>query len=469
MGDISIELPVTVAERQAMGRAARKDVPRSEHAAWAPPADRRDAVTLLREQDADRVAFLTPVRHGRMAVSPFTFYRGAARVMAADLATTPVSGITTQICGDAHLANFGGYASPERQLVFDVNDFDETLPGPWEWDVKRLAASFLIAGQHRGFDAATCRSATALSVASYREAMLSFAGQGALDIWYAHLTGDDLRLLATEADGKKGAKTIEKMETKARSKDNLQALQRLAVEVDGQYQIRHDPPVLLRLENLADLGATGTDNPDDIDGVVREALQTYVHSLADDRKVILGRYRPIDIAIKVVGVGSVGTRCLIVLFEGRDRNDPLFLQVKEASASVLEEFLPKTPYPNHGQRVVEGQRLMQAASDIFLGWTHGRGGRDFYVRQLRDWKTSLDLEKVTSDQLSRYARVCGWTLARAHARAGDPVAIASYLGTKPTFDNALTEFAVAYAKQNQRDYDEFVAAIASGDLPTAPG
>jgi uncharacterized protein (DUF2252 family) len=459
----------TVAERQAVGRAARKQVPRSSHAAWSAPADRRDPVALLGEQDADRLPFLVPVRHGRMAVSPFTFYRGAARIMAADLATTAVSGLTAQICGDAHLANFGGYASPERQLVFDLNDFDETLPGPWEWDVKRMAASFLIAGRHRGFDEAANRAVTTLSVASYRQAMIDFAGKGALDIWYAHLTGDDLLVLASELGGKKAARSIERIETKARSKDNLQAQQRLAVEVDGQYQIRNDPPVLLRLTDTAQLQATGADHPDDIEGVVRHALETYADTLADDRRAIFDRYRRVDIAIKVVGVGSVGTRCLIVLLEGRDRNDPLFLQVKEAGGSVLEEFLPASRYPNHGQRVVEGQRLMQAASDIFLGWTHGRGGRDFYVRQLRDWKSSVDLEKVSAAQLQNYARVCGWTLARAHARSGDPIAIASYLGTKDIFDQALTEFSVAYAAQNDADFQAFLAAIEAGRIQTAPG
>jgi uncharacterized protein (DUF2252 family) len=453
----------SIADRVELGKAARKRVSRSSHADWAPAPDRPDPVELLAEQNADRIPFLVPVRHGRMMVSPFTFYRGAARVMAADLATTPDSGLRVQVCGDAHLANFGTYASPERQLVFDMNDFDETLPGPWEWDVKRLAASFTIAGRHRGLDDDRCSHLAEVAAGQYRQAMARFADMRTMDLWYDRLSGDDLRRLDSFSE-KANRKALARFEAKARSKDSLQALRKLAVDVDGEYQIRNDPPVLLPLRTL------GPDVlPPDVDQVVRDAFLSYKASLPDDRRRLLDHFRPVDVAMKVVGVGSVGTRCLILLLEGRDREDPLFLQIKEATPSVLEEHLPPSGYDNHGRRVVEGQRLMQAVSDICLGWTHGAGGRDYYVRQLRDWKGSVDLEGVAVDFFDHYARLCGWTLARAHARTGDAVAIASYLGTSSAFDKAIGVFSQAYAHQNEADHRAFVAAIDAGRLEATPG
>ncbi len=454
---------LSIAERRDRGKQARKATPRTSHAGWTPAPDRADPVTLLAEQNADRLQFLVPVRHGRMMVSPFTFYRGAARVMAADLAATPSSGLAVQVCGDAHLANFGTYASPERQLVFDANDFDETLPGPWEWDVKRLAASFTIAGQHRGLDEARCGELAQRAATEYRVAMARFAEMRTLDLWYDHVSGDDLAKLS-DFQEKANRKALARFEAKARSKDNLQALQKLAVEVDGRYQIRSDPPVLLPLREL------GSDVlPDEADSVIYDAFQTYKGTLPDDRRHLIDRFRPVDLALKVVGVGSVGTRCMILLLEGRDRDDPLFLQVKEATRSVLEDHLPASTYDNHGRRVVEGQRLMQAVSDVCLGWTRGVEGRDYYVRQLRDWKGSVDLEKGSVDFLDHYAQLCGWTLARAHARTGDSVAISGYLGTSTVFDEAIASFSVDYARQNAADHAEFVDAINSGRIAATPG
>jgi uncharacterized protein (DUF2252 family) len=456
----AIDFPTrpTIAERREVGRAARKAVPRSSHAEWKPASDRRDPVDLLEEQNADRLTFLAPVRRGRMSASPFAFYRGAARLMATDLATTPSSGLTTQICGDAHVANFGFYASPERRLVFDMNDFDETLLGPWEWDVKRMAVSLMIAAQHRGFSAAKCAEVTLQAVAGYREAMAGFADMRTLDLWYQHLTTEQLDEVDRQVP-RKDRKLIDKVEKTARTKDSLQALRKLTDEVDGERRIKSDPPVLLTVRDLpSDV------LPGEIEQAVFEAFMMYRSTLSDDRQHLLSRFRPMDIALKVVGVGSVGTRCFIMLLQGRDSDDPLFLQVKEATSSVLEEHLAASPYGNHGQRVVEGQRRMQAVSDIFLGWTQGTEGRQFYVRQLRDWKGALDLDAVNVRQLGAYGQVCGWTLARGHARTGDGIAIAAYLGTNDTFDRAIADFANAYAAQNQADYDEFSSRIDRGEL-----
>ena len=396
---------LSVAERRRAGRTARKEVPRSAHAAWSAPAGRRDPVELIEEQNADRLQWLVPVRRGRMRVSPFTFYRGAARIMASDLASTPVSGFSVQACGDAHLSNFGVYASPERHLVLDANDFDETLPGPWEWDLKRLATSFMIAAQHRNFDDVTWRRLAARSVAGYRLAMTEFADRRALDLWYDHLPLEALREI-DEFQSARARKELERAATKARSRDQLQAHDKFTVEIDGRFRIRSDPPLLVPLAELPD-----EDDPALLETIAYDALDTYVSTLSDDRRCLLDRFVPVDIAVKVVGVGSVGTQCFVVLLEGRDRQDPLLLQVKEATHSVLEEHLPPSQYDNHGRRVVEGQRLMQAASDIFLGWTSSVRGRDYYVRQLRDWKGAVDPEIATAEQLDRYARVCGWTLA----------------------------------------------------------
>jgi uncharacterized protein (DUF2252 family) len=397
-----------------------------------------------------------------MRVSPFTFYRGTARIMAADLATTPVSGLTVQLGGDAHLSNFGAYASPSRQLVFDQNDFDETLPGPWEWDIKRLATSFFVAARDRGFDRTTAQAITAASAAAYRRAMARFAEQRYLDLWYEHTNVSDVA--ATGGFGRAElAKRLERFERRAKSKTSLQALQKLAEEVDGRYRIRSQPPVLVPLRELPgefDVAAT--------ESAALDGFEAYKLTLADDRRALLERYTPLDIAVKVVGVGSVGTYSLVMLLEGRDRDDPLFLQIKEAGASVLEEFVTPSTYENHGRRVVEGQRLIQAESDIFLGWTEGRlQHRHFYVRQLRDWKGSVEIAAATPGQLTFYADLCGMVLARGHARSGDPVAIAAYLGKGDAFDRALTRFAETYEAQNRVDYAAFVAAIDAGRLEVA--
>ena len=447
---------MTPDERAEEGRSAREAVPRSSHADWFPASDRPDAVELLEQQNETRLPWLIPVRRGRMSVSPFAFFRGAARVMASDLSPTPVSGLTVQLCGDAHLSNFGAYASPERQLVFDVNDFDETLPGPWEWDVKRLAASFTIAGEHRSFDRATTRAVTEASIEGYRQAMARFAELTSLDIWYALLAVDQI---ASLAETKKQEKVARKAVAKARSRSSLQALGKLAESDGDTYRIKSDPPVLLPLRDLA-----GETDPDRLRDAVRQSFRSYLDSLPDDRRHLLSTYRFVDIALKVVGVGSVGTRCLIVLFEGRDRNDPLFLQIKEASPSVLEEHLPATADQSHGRRVVEGQRLMQTASDMFLGWSPSVEGRDYYWRQLRDWKVSANVERMDPDRMTRYATLCGWTLAHAHARSGDPIAISAYLGKGPQFDKALVAFGERYAEQNRTDYQAFVGLIQDGKL-----
>ena len=448
------------AERVAHGRAARQQTPRSNHADWTPAADRRDPVELLAEQNATRVPWLVPIRHARMRVSPFTFFRGSARIMAADLAPTPTSGLAVQLGGDAHLSNFGGYASPSRELVFDQNDFDETLPGPWEWDVKRLATSFFIAARHLGLGRPAARKVAAAAVQSYRTAMRRFGGAGYLDLWYEHTT---VANVADTESSPKRVKRLSRFERRARSKTSLQALAKLAEDVNGRYRIRSQPPVLVPLRDLP----AEYDVPA-LEAATLEGFELYKQTLSDDRQALLDRYTPLDVAIKVVGVGSVGTHCMVMLLEGRDRDDPLFLQIKEAPASVLEEFLAPSTYANSGRRVVEGQRLIQAQSDIFLGWTEGSiGHRHFYLRQLRDWKGSAEIEGATSDDLGFYAQLCGMTLARGHARSGDAVAIAEYMGKSDTFDRAIADFSEAYEAQNQRDYENFVASIVEGRLPVS--
>jgi uncharacterized protein (DUF2252 family) len=462
---------------------------------WEPPADRLDPVALLQEQDADREADLVPVRHGRMMVSSFTFYRGAAKIMAADLASTPDAQLEVQLCGDAHLSNFGLFASPERDLLFDVNDFDETLPGPFEDDVKRLATSFTVAGRNNGFTSADTRAATRASVRSYREAMASFAQMGTMDVWYAHL--DEAELQATidrlVADSKKQAKRAKKAKdgsrqkerkrdekqakladkrlgkiaAKARNHDSLQALSKLTEQVDGRYRIVDQPPIVVPLREVA---ATYGLSADETEQAIRHEFATYRETLPDDRRTLLQRFEIVDAARKVVGVGSVGTRCFIVLLQGKDARDPLFLQVKEATASVLEPYVRRSRYHQHGERVVQGQLMMQADSDIFLGWSGGPDERrHYYWRQLRDMKGSVDVDAMTPVGLTAYARVCGWTLARAHARSGDPLAIDAYLGDESTFDEAVTDFSARYADQNDRDYAEFTKAIASGRLQATEG
>jgi uncharacterized protein (DUF2252 family) len=464
---------VSHAEWAARGRAARREAPRSSHADWQPAADRPDPIALLEEQATSRVPELVPIRHGRMLVSPSTFYRGAAFIMAADLAATPVSGFDVQLCGDAHLLNFGLFASPERHMLFDINDFDETLPGPWEWDVKRLAASFEVAGRDLGFSPSDRRDIVTAGVREYRDAMRRAAQMGALEAWYAHLTADDLESwIQAEVRvgrlGKKEAKDAARIVAKARSRVHARSFARLTREVDGQLRIIADPPLIVPLDDLIVPGVAS----EGIEEWMRSLLQSYRHSLAT-RHHPIEEFRYVDTARKVVGVGSVGTRAWIVLLLGRQRQAPLFLQAKQAQASVLERFVGKSEYANHGQRVVEGQRLMQAASDIFLGWLRFKGldGRmhDFYVRQLHDWKGSVDVEGFRVPGATLYARLCGATLARAHARLGDRVAIASYLGRGDAFDRAIADFSVAYADQNERDYEAFVKAVESGRLSAETG
>jgi uncharacterized protein (DUF2252 family) len=450
------------------GKVARAEVPRSSHAGFRPAANRPDPIDLLEEQAASRVQELVPIRYGRMLVSPFTFYRGAALIMASDLAGTPRSGLTVQACGDAHLSNFGLFASPERRLVFDVNDFDETLPAPWEWDVKRLAASVVVAGRERGFSDKE-RAAAVLAVAEgYRNEMSTLAQSRDLDVWYRHLDADqlmkDLRDQATARMAKRSEKTL----AKARTQDSMAAFDKLTHMVDGEPRILSDPPLIVPLKELL---------PEDESGEfferIHALLRSYRRSLSSDRRHLLERFRVVDIARKVVGVGSVGTRAWIVLLLGRDASDPLFLQAKEAQSSVLERFVSKSAYANCGERVVAGQHLMQASSDIFLGWDRVDGiddvRRDFYVRQLKDWKGSIDPEQMVPPGLAAYGRVCGWTLARAHARSGDRIAIAAYLGTSPAFDRAIASFAEAYADQNQRDYESLKKAVDDGRVTARTG
>jgi uncharacterized protein (DUF2252 family) len=459
-------------ERRARGKAARKQVKPSGHSGWVPKAGRPDPVALLEEQNATREPDLVPVRRGRMMVSPFTFYRGAAKIMGADLKDTPTAGLTVQLCGDAHISNFGLYASPERTLLFDLNDFDETLPGPFEYDVKRMAASVTIAAQNNAFSRADARAATLESVKAYREAMADFAGMRTLDIWYARVSEQDvLTAVSTAARDKKEAKSANKRAKKtvgkARTRDSLQALSKLAERVDGQYRIVTQPPVIIPLTEVA---ASRGISADQIEEGIHDQFRAYRATLPDERRHLLEQFELVDAARKVVGVGSVGTGAYIVLLQGRDQDDPLFLQVKEATTSVLEDHLPKSRYAQHGERVVHGQRMMQAASDIFLGWTKGiEADRYLYWRQLRDMKGSAEIETMLPANLAFYGRVCGHTLARAHARSGDPVAIAEYLGKDDRFDTSIADFSDRYADQNERDYQAFTEAIRTGRLKALEG
>jgi uncharacterized protein (DUF2252 family) len=481
----------SIDERRAHGEEARKRTPPSAHSGWKPATDRPDPVALLEQQDATRMPGLVPVRHGRMMVSSFTFYRGAAAIMAADLKDTPVAGLGAQLCGDAHLSNFGAFASPERRLLFDLNDFDETLPGPFEYDVKRMAASFTIAGRNNGFSKGDTRDATLASVTSYRQAMASFAQMRTMDVWYAHMEEDQVARVArgTVAGlekqakaAKKGARKQAKKRTKearkagkaaakaagkAHTRDSLQALSKLGELVDGKYRIVSQPPIVIPARDLAPMSGI---SPDALDQVVRQQFQAYRATLREDQRRVLDRFQIVDMAHKVVGVGSVGCQAFIVLLQGRDAHDPLFLQVKEAISSVLEGCLPKSRFRQHGQRVVQGQRMMQAASDIYLGWTRDpEDNRHYYWRQLRDMKGSADVEAMTPLALTFYAWTCGWTLARAHARSGDPVAIAACLGEGDEFDKSIADFSQRYADQNERDYQDFVKAIRAGRLEALEG
>jgi uncharacterized protein (DUF2252 family) len=440
-----VSLPHTISMTPMSPRESAKElrhrVPRSSHGRWEPPADRPDPLEILREQERHRLPELVSIRHERMSSSPLAFLRGAAAVMAWDLATTPTTGLTVQACGDAHLLNFGIFASPERRLLFDVNDFDESLPAPFEWDVKRLAASVFVAGRDQSFPAPDCASAAEAAAREYRTRMAAFGRMGHLDVWYARLEVEDLLALLHRAEARRLERDVVR---KARQKTSLGALDKLSRLVDGERRIVDDPPLIEHVP-------LGYD--------AEEIVRGYVTSLTADRRVLLGRYRLVDWARKVVGVGSVGTHDAIALLLGADDSDPLLLQIKEAQASVLEPFAGASAYRNHGRRVVEGQRLMQAASDIFLGWT-AIGGRDYYVRQLRDMKGSVPVDKLSSSELVDYARACGGVLARAHARSGDPLAIASYLGGGDAFDRAVAGFAAAYGEQTERDHQRLVEALA---------
>ncbi|MFG2130519.1 DUF2252 domain-containing protein [Streptomyces sp. NPDC048751] len=443
----------TPADRARRGKETRKHLPRSAHARWAPAVDRPDPVAVLERQGRDRLPELLPIRYGRMTGSPFAFLRGAAAVMAGDLATQPHTGLTVQLCGDAHLLNFGLYASPERTLLFDLNDFDETYPGPFEWDVKRLAASVAVAARENGLPEPKVVRAALDAVTAYRTTMRSMAGLGELDVWYARIAADDLLSLA-RSDRRR--RRIESSLTRARRRTSLRALDKLTEVVDGRRRIIQDPP-LLEPAGASDAAA------------VRKIFSDYRSTLTEERRLLLDRYRFVDAARKAVGVGSVGLRCFIVLLAGRDDGDPLFLQLKEARKSVLEEHLPSGPFAHPGHRVVAGQRLTQAASDIFLGWMTGPQGRAFYWRQLRDMKVSADVAGMNSADLRAYGRLCGTALARAHARSGDRIAIASYLGGADTFDRAVTEFALHYADRTAADRKTLLAAVDAGVVTATPG
>jgi uncharacterized protein (DUF2252 family) len=459
--------PLSVEQRRSAGREARKAAPRAAHGAFAPAADRPDPIAILRAQDDDRMADLVPIRWGRMSSSPFAFYRGSAALMAADLAPLPRTGLTVQLCGDAHLSNFGLYGSPERELLFDVNDFDETLPGPFEWDLKRLAASFVLASRNNGLGEDVARETALAAVRSYREHMTAYAEMRELDVWYSHIVADDLLEMVRAAGAAKsarkgqlkaGLKFAEKGLTKARGRDSVQAAGKLTEVKDGTRRIVDQPPLIMHFDELDEAEAS------------YHLFGQYRATLEDDRRELLDRYEIVDLARKVVGVGSVGTRCYIALLFGRDINDPLFLQVKEAGPSVLEPYLGRSRFTHAGHRVVAGQRLMQAASDIFLGWLTGQPGkRHYYWRQLHDMKGSIETDLLRGPGLEILATMCGWTLARGHARSGHRVAIASYLGVSDRFDQGLADFALTYADQAEKDYATLLKAIKQGKIPVESG
>ncbi|MET7390366.1 DUF2252 domain-containing protein [Streptomyces sp. NPDC005529] len=448
-------------ERAERGRAARSHTPRSSHAEFDPGPGRADPVDVIESQSATRVQELVPIRYGRMSESPFRFYRGAAAIMAGDLATTPSTGLRTQLCGDAHLLNFRLLASPERNLLFDINDFDETLPGPWEWDVKRLAASMVIAGRENGFTDAERGAVVEATVRSYRTQMRRFAGMSNLAVWYTRGDPEQLRAVVTGRLHKRGRKYVAKTLAKARTRDNLQAFDKLTEMVDDERRIIPQPPVITRIDDLLPDVERG-----ELESMIRSMVGHYGQTLATDRQHLLGQFTMVDMARKVVGVGSVGTRCWIVLLLGRDGEDPLFLQAKEAGESVLAPYAGASRFSTQGERVVAGQRLMQATSDIFLGWEHIHAPdgveRDFYVRQLRDWKGIVDPSLMIPRGLALFGELCGATLARAHARSGDRIAIAAYLGGGDVFDKALARFAELYADQNERDHQALLDAVNAG-------
>ncbi|MFL6237929.1 MAG: DUF2252 domain-containing protein [Actinomycetes bacterium] len=457
----------TPEEHASAGEAARKRVPHDQHAGFDVPP-KRDPIALLESQAATRVPDLVPIRYGRMVVSPFTFYRGAALVMAHDLAGTAASGLTTQLCGDAHLSNFGLFASPERRLVFDINDFDETCPGPWEWDLKRLTASFAVACREAGLSAKQRRAVVRNVAKSYRGSMAQFATMRDLDVWYARADISEIRDQFAQQLKGAGRKKLDATVAKARTRDSMQALNKLTQLVDGQRRIISDPPLIVTVRDLLP-----EVEGEQFEKWIHDLVRQYRRSLQSDRRQLVEHFEAVDMARKVVGVGSVGTRCWIILMLGRDDSDPLFLQAKEAPPSVLTAVGCKNEYHNEGERVVAGQRLMQGASDIFLGWQRARGlddvERDFYIRQLRDWKGSAELDGAKPEGLMAYGNLCGWTLARAHARSGDRIAISTYLGETDTFDRAVAEFSEAYADQNERDHRGLVEAIDSGRLVAQKG
>jgi uncharacterized protein (DUF2252 family) len=451
------------------GKAARRRSPRERQGDWNASSRTSDPLSLLVGQEATRVPELIPIRHGRMSASAFAFYRGAALPMAADLSANPDTGLNVQLCGDAHLANFGGFASPERDLVFDINDFDETAVGPFEWDVKRLAASVDVAGRELGYTGRRWRDIVVQCVRTYRHTIRMFARSTKLDTWYARL---DVPAIMEQWGAKAGMTAVKNFQsavTKAESKDRLRARDKLTTVVDGTARFLSDPPLLVPVEDVY----SEPDQAEQVEQGIADALRSYRATLSPDRRHLLNQYRYVALARKVVGVGSVGTRCWVALFVGEDLDDVLFLQVKEAEESVLERFTSKSPVSNHGRRVVEGQRLVQAASDVFLGWQRVElpdgGHRDFYVRQLWDWKESAAFETMSPDTLKIYASICAWTLARAHARSGSATAIGAYLGTSDVFDQALADFAQSYAKQNERDHQALLGAIASGAIAAESG
>lgn len=470
----------TASESRAYGEQLRETIPLELHSQWEAPANRPDPVELLRSQEAKRVQSLLPIRHQRMSASPFAFLRGSALVMASDLSVLPATGIAVQACGDAHIANFGLFTSPEQRTVFDINDFDETLPGPWEWDVKRLVASIEVCGRDNGFSKKERKQAVRTSMQAYRETMQRFANMGHLDVWYAHLDVDTLAQEFANDVNADDAKVAEKVTKKAKNKTSRRAMHKLTEVVDGQLRIISNPPLIVPMRDLLqedlterigkDLAAAFVHAADQraIEMLMSNILTHYRKSITPEKQRLIGSYMPVDIARKVVGVGSVGTRALIIVMSGADENDPLVLQVKEAQESVLERFVGKASHEQNGERVVEGQRAMQTASDMLLGWCRiadMQGTlRDYYVRQLWNGKGSFDLSSANPRQLRLLAGACGWTLAHAHARTGDRFAIASYLGEDDTFDKALAKFARAYADQNQSDYERFVAACEAEEL-----
>ncbi len=460
---------LSVAERVALGKAARTEVPRASHAAYSPSPDRADPLDVLKQQATTRVPELVPIRHGRMLASPFTFYRGGAMIMAGDLAATPRSGIKVQCCGDAHLSNFGVFASPERRLVFDLNDFDETLPGPWEWDVKRLAASMLIAAINNDFAVKDQERIVLETVKSYRSSMAKFAGMNHLDVYYAHVDIESTLAALGSQLQPRIAKRTQKAIAKARTRDSMSAFAKLTETVDGRVRFIDQTPLIVPIDQLA----SGFER-DQIYEQLHQVLREYRSTLRVDRRMVLEQFELVDVARKVVGVGSVGTRAFIALMLGRDGEDPLILQIKEAEPSVLEEFIGASEFSNHGERVVTGQRLIQAESDIFLGWVHVDSqldgqSRDFYGRQLKDWKGSAEIEQMIPKGMALYGALCGSTLARAHARSGDRIAIAAYLGSGSSFDRAILEFSNAYAEQNALDFKNLTDAVASGKIAAQTG